>query len=65
MKNTNNVIAAAAQVTIDSIQPNPHQPRKNFDPVALEELAASIEAIGIVQPIVIDNNVPNGENPTF
>ena len=39
------------EVAITSISPNPRQPRTHFDPVALEELIASIKEIGILQPI--------------
>lgn len=35
------------------IDPNPHQPRQNFDPKALEALAASIRVHGILQPLVV------------
>jgi ParB family transcriptional regulator, chromosome partitioning protein len=35
------------------IDPNPNQPRQVFDPQALQELAASIKANGIVQPIIV------------
>jgi len=35
------------------ILPNPHQPRKNFDPEALRELTASIKADGLIQPIIV------------
>ncbi|HAJ36201.1 MAG TPA: stage 0 sporulation protein J [Chloroflexi bacterium] len=38
---------------IDRLLPNPHQPRATFDPVALEELAASIRMHGIIQPLVV------------
>ncbi|MBE7463975.1 MAG: ParB/RepB/Spo0J family partition protein [Planctomycetes bacterium] len=38
---------------IRCIRPNPNQPRKDFDETALEELAASIRAKGIIQPIVL------------
>lgn len=41
------------QVTIASITPNPHQPRIAFDPVALDELAASIKEHGLLQPLVV------------
>ena len=40
-------------VNIDDIKPNASQPRKNFDEEKLEELAASIEAHGLIQPIVL------------
>ncbi|MGR3502115.1 ParB/RepB/Spo0J family partition protein [Pseudaestuariivita sp.] len=38
---------------IEKVQPNPDQPRRSFDKDQLEELARSIEARGIVQPIVV------------
>lgn len=41
------------ELEIGQIQPNPNQPRKEFDQVRLEELAASIKEHGIVQPIVV------------
>ena len=48
----------ALWVNVDLLKPNPHQPRKDFDDDALAELAASIKAHGIVQPILIE---PAGE----
>lgn len=47
------------ELDIDLIEPNPEQPRVNFAENELEELAASIRANGIVQPIVVR---PKGEN---
>ncbi len=44
------------------IDPNPEQPRRNFDPAALEELAASIRAVGVIQPIIV---APAGERYTI
>ncbi len=41
------------EVAIDQIDANPNQPRREFDAAALEELAASIRQIGIVQPITL------------
>ncbi len=38
-------------VPIDTIRPNPYQPRRHFDQKALEELATSIKSFGILQPI--------------
>jgi ParB family chromosome partitioning protein len=38
---------------IESLAPNPFQPRKTFTPEALEELAASIRTSGILQPLVV------------
>ena len=40
-------------VPIERISPNPHQPRTQFSPDALEELAASIRAHGIIQPLIV------------
>ena len=39
------------EIELSRIQPNPDQPRREFDDESLEELAASIREIGIVQPI--------------
>lgn len=39
------------EIELSRIQPNPDQPRREFDEESLEELAASIREIGIVQPI--------------
>ena len=44
---------AILQVPIDSIEPNPLQPRSVFQPEKLEELARSIAANGIIQPLVV------------
>ncbi|MBO5918045.1 MAG: ParB/RepB/Spo0J family partition protein [Oscillospiraceae bacterium] len=38
---------------VHSIRPNPDQPRRIFDPTALEELADSIRALGILQPLSV------------
>src|SRR5689334_8474726 len=47
------VRAAGSEIDIDLIDPNPQQPRDRFDAANLAELAASIQANGIVQPIVV------------
>ena len=41
------------EVALDQIEANPNQPRREFDPVALEELANSIRELGLVQPITL------------
>lgn len=41
------------EIPVDEIEPNPSQPRRDFDEEALAELAASISAIGIIQPITL------------
>lgn len=48
-----------SEVAIDQIEANPNQPRRDFDPVALEELANSIRQIGIVQPITLRQTEDN------
>ena len=40
-------------IPIGQIHPNPDQPRKHFDEVALESLAASIRSAGLMQPVVV------------
>ena len=45
--------APAAEIDIDLIRPNPQQPRTRFTESALDELTRSIEANGVVQPIVV------------
>lgn len=42
------------QVALDQISVNPDQPRSRFDDVGLKELAASIEEVGVLQPIVVN-----------
>lgn len=41
------------EISIDLIEPNPNQPRREFDETALQELAVSIKEIGIIQPITL------------
>jgi ParB family chromosome partitioning protein len=41
------------ELPLDSLRPNPHQPRRTFDAPALEELTESIRRHGILQPIVV------------
>jgi ParB family chromosome partitioning protein len=42
-----------AMLTVASIEPHPEQPRRHFDEDALEELARSIAARGVIQPLVV------------
>jgi ParB family chromosome partitioning protein len=46
-------VAGRLEVDIDSIRPNPKQPRSIFDDSELAELASSIKEIGILQPPVV------------
>jgi ParB family transcriptional regulator, chromosome partitioning protein len=41
------------ELPVELIKPNPDQPRTQFDPEALAALAASIEASGVVQPLLV------------
>jgi ParB family chromosome partitioning protein len=41
------------EVPVSSIRPNSHQPRRNFSEASINELAASIREVGILQPLVI------------
>lgn len=51
--------AGTNSVDLDKIDVNPHQPRKDFDQTALNELAASIKLHGIIQPLTV-SSIPNG-----
>ena len=41
------------EIELSKISANPNQPRREFDPIALQELADSIAEIGIIQPITL------------
>lgn len=52
--------APAHTIGVDTIRPNPFQPRKEISPDELKSLAASISANGVIQPIIVrtkDGNV--------
>lgn len=53
-------VSAIQELPLEDIRPNPFQPRTEFDEEALNELAASIKSIGIVQPITV-RAVENGK----
>ncbi len=40
-------------IPVDHIRPNPHQPRSDFNEEALEQLSASIERHGLIQPVTV------------
>ncbi len=48
-----------ADLSISNLKPGIYQPRKDLSPEALEELAASIQSQGIIQPIVV-RHLPTG-----
>jgi ParB family transcriptional regulator, chromosome partitioning protein len=45
--------SSVSAVAIDQIDPNPFQPRSDFDPAELESLAESIRVQGVLQPILV------------
>ena len=45
--------AAPQGIRLSDIEPNPRQPRQDFDPAALEELAQSIRENGVITPITL------------
>src|SRR3990167_2010700 len=50
------------KLSISAIKPNPQQPRRHFDEVALNELAESIKRHGLLQPVVV---TPLGKDNTY
>jgi len=44
---------AGSPIPLTSIDPNPYQPRLDFDPIALDELSASIKTKNLIQPISV------------
>ncbi|MBR1821377.1 MAG: ParB/RepB/Spo0J family partition protein [Clostridia bacterium] len=55
-------VDAVRMLPIHLIDPNREQPRRHFDEAALNELAASIRAVGVLQPIIVS---PAGERYTI
>lgn len=58
----NNIMESASekdikQIPVMDIRPNPYQPRKTFNPEALNELAESIRNYGVFQPIIVKKSI--------
>jgi len=51
--------ATFREVAVDSVTPNPRQPRTYFDEGALDELAASMREVGLLQPVVVRELMPD------
>jgi len=53
-----NVSQSSGTIMVDirKIEPNPNQPRRYFDDVALEELAESMKNYGVISPLVVKDN---------
>jgi len=47
------VVGTVANLTLDSIEANPFQPRDNFDAEALDDLTTSIKQFGLIQPVTV------------
>src|SRR5690625_7935340 len=47
------LLGRVVEIDLRSVRPYPYQPRETFDETALEELAASIEQLGIIHPITV------------
>ncbi len=45
--------AGVVELPVSAIRRNPRQPRRVFDPAALDELATSIASVGVVQPVIV------------
>ena len=50
--------AALRELPVSEIRPNSYQPREHFDEEALVSLAASIQAVGVLQPILVRQSGP-------
>lgn len=48
------------EIPLDQIRPNPYQPRKHFDEVALQELGESIKQSGVFQPVILRKSMIKG-----
>ncbi len=53
--------ASIQEIDITKIVPNPFQPRKTFEPTALQELANSIKEHGVIQPLVVTKTISGYE----
>src|SRR5258707_3440600 len=51
---------ASIEIPTDSILPNPHQPRKQFDEAGILSLAASLKSTGVVRPIIVRPSPESG-----
>ena len=52
---------AIVEIKLDELRSNPYQPRKVFDPKALEELSESIRVHGVFQPIIVKKSIKGYE----
>lgn len=52
-ESSNSPTGELREIPVEQIQPNPRQPRTDFDPSSIETLAASIRQAGLMQPIMV------------
>ena len=52
-KNADAIVGNILEIELDKIELNPFQPRTHFNDEAIEELAASIRELGVIQPITV------------
>ena len=50
-----------SEINLDELRPNPYQPRVNFNPEALQDLADSIKENGVFQPIIVKKSIKGYE----
>src|SRR6478672_7076290 len=53
-------VTSVSRISVDDIETNPKQPRKDFDEQALNELAASVKKHDIIQPVTV-SKLPSGK----
>lgn len=53
------LVSQFAHIPITQIERNPYQPRETFEETALAELAASIQSLGLIQPITVRRLAPD------
>ena len=51
--NNESVVGNVIELALDQIEVNPFQPRSNFNQDAIDDLAKSIQALGVIQPITV------------
>jgi len=59
-KKTGSQSGQVVYLDIDQIKINPHQPRKEFNQVAMDELISSVKTHGIIQPLVVTSTLGGG-----
>jgi ParB family chromosome partitioning protein len=53
-------VTTIQRIAVETVEPNPKQPRRDFDEQALKELAASIKMHDLVQPVTV-SSIPGGK----